>query len=72
MQESILTNREAEVVNLIAKGLTSRVIARRLEISHETVRVHRKRIFKKAQVSTSVELVRKAFHHGWIYEPLAA
>lgn len=72
MRESILTNREMEVVGLMAEGLSSRLIARKLEISTETVRVHRRRMFKKAQVSSSLELIRKAIHQRWIYEPMAA
>jgi two-component system response regulator NreC len=61
-----------EVVGLMAEGLTSRLIARKLEISHETVRVHRRRMFKKAQVTSSIELIRKAIHQRWIYGSMAA
>jgi DNA-binding CsgD family transcriptional regulator len=66
MRDTILTNREMEVVGLMAEGMSCRHIARKLEISHETVRVHRRRMFKKAQVSSSVELIRKAIHQRWI------
>lgn len=56
----------------MAEGLTSRSIARKLEISHETVKVHRRRILKKAQVTSSIELIRKAIHYRWIYGSMAA
>lgn len=72
MRELILTTRETEVVGLMVEGLSSRLIARKLHISHETVRVHRRRIFRKAQVNSSLELIRKAIKHRWIYEPIAA
>lgn len=55
------------MVGLMAEGMSSRLIARKLDISHETVRVHRRRMFKKAQVSSSIELIRKAINHRWIF-----
>jgi DNA-binding NarL/FixJ family response regulator len=63
-----LTNREREIVMLVAQGLSSRMIAERLFISVNTVESHRKRIFKKLNVGTCAQLVRYAVKEGLILE----
>lgn len=47
-----LTDREVEVLRLVARGATNRQIASRLSISEETARNHVKHILQKAEVST--------------------
>lgn len=47
----ILTEREQEVVELVAEGLTNKEIARRLEISPATVKVHVERLISKLGVA---------------------
>ena len=49
--ESILTQREQDVVALVAEGLTNKEIARKLEISPATVKVHVERIIGKLGVA---------------------
>lgn len=51
-----LTERELEVATLLTEGLTSKEIARRLEISHRTVERHRERIYERAGVRHVVAL----------------
>lgn len=51
-----LTRREREVYSLLAGGLTSKEIARRLELSHRTVEVHRARLLRKVGVSNTAAL----------------
>ena len=53
---SYLTDREREVLHLILRGCTSKVIAQRLEIGVETVKQHRKNIFLKLDVGSQSEL----------------
>lgn len=48
---SILTGREQEVVELVAEGLTNKEIARKLEISPATVKVHVERLIAKLGVA---------------------
>ncbi|MHA7819863.1 MAG: response regulator [Erythrobacter sp.] len=48
---SVLTERELEVVELVAEGLTNKEIARRLEISPATVKVHVERLIGKLGVA---------------------
>ncbi len=53
-----LTAREAQVVNLMLEGHSSRAIGEALRISGETVRVHRRHIYEKLGVSSQGELFR--------------
>ena len=54
----VLSKREREVALLIAEGLDSQAVADRLFISKNTVQTHRKKIFKKMNVRSVVELVK--------------
>ena len=51
-----LTERERDVMRLVAKGLPNKLIADQLAISVRTVEVHRARVFDKMQVKSAVEL----------------
>ena len=53
---SQLSEREQEVMNLIARGMPNKLIADTLNISTRTVEVHRARIFDKLAVASAVEL----------------
>jgi DNA-binding CsgD family transcriptional regulator/GAF domain-containing protein len=55
---TVLTPREAEVAKLIVDGLADREIAGRLQLSHHTVSQHVKRIYRKLNVGSRVELTR--------------
>ncbi|HEY0501963.1 MAG TPA: response regulator transcription factor [Lysobacter sp.] len=59
-----LTAREREVFHLIAEGLTTKEIARRLEISAKTAENHRARVLDKVGVRNTAELVRYALRKG--------
>lgn len=51
-----LTERERDVMALVAKGLPNKLIADQLAISVRTVEVHRARVFDKMEVKSAVEL----------------
>jgi two-component system response regulator DctR len=53
---SELTERERDVMRLVAKGLPNKLIADQLAISVRTVEVHRARVFDKMEVKSAVEL----------------
>jgi DNA-binding NarL/FixJ family response regulator len=59
-----LTPREREVFHLIAEGLTTKEIARRLDISVKTAENHRGRVLEKLDVRNTAELVRYASRKG--------
>ena len=59
-----LTKREEEIVTLVAKGLTSQEIGKKLFISPRTVETHRARIMDKLGVNNAAGLVRFALLHA--------
>jgi DNA-binding NarL/FixJ family response regulator len=59
-----LTDRETEVLRLVAKGLSYKQIAERLVISHRTVQNHVQNTLGKLQLHNRVELVRYALERG--------
>jgi DNA-binding NarL/FixJ family response regulator len=59
-----LTERETEILRLVAKGLSSRQIAVRLEISYRTVQNHTQNVLGKLQLHNRVELARYAIEQG--------
>jgi DNA-binding NarL/FixJ family response regulator len=61
---SLLSKRETEVLQLMAKGKTSDEISGLLNISTVTVKAHRTNIFRKLEVKNAAELIMKAFHLG--------
>jgi DNA-binding NarL/FixJ family response regulator len=59
-----LTPREKEVLQLVAKGNSTKQIADKLSISIRTVESHRINMLKKMGVSNSAELIRKSMEMG--------
>ena len=59
-----LTTREAEVLALLAAGLSNAEIAQRLYLSHATVKTHINRIFAKTGARDRAQAVRYAYQHG--------
>ena len=61
-----LTEREAQVASLILDELSSNQIADRLFISFNTVETHRKRIYHKLGVTTSLGLMKYSLNQGFM------
>jgi DNA-binding NarL/FixJ family response regulator len=59
-----LSEREAEVLQLIAEGLSSKEIADRMGLTFNTVNVHRRNIMQKLGMHKDTELVRYAISEG--------
>jgi two-component system response regulator NreC len=59
-----LSDREREVLKLLALGHTNQEIAKQLFISVRTAETHRAHIMRKLQLETRAELVRYALEHG--------
>ncbi len=62
----LLSRRELEILRLVASGLTSREIARRLFISPRTVEKHRASLMHKVGVNHTAGLLSYAFNHGFV------
>ena len=60
----VLTDRETQVLRLVAKGLTARRIGERLGVSHRTVESHVQNTLQKLQLHNRVQLVRYAIERG--------
>jgi DNA-binding NarL/FixJ family response regulator len=59
-----LTERETEILRLVAKGLTARQVAARLVLSHRTVQNHVQNTLRKLQLHNKVQLTRWAIEQG--------
>lgn len=62
--QSVLSDRELQIVELVTAGLTNQEIAEKLEISKRTVDNHISNILTKTATSNRVELVRWALKWG--------
>jgi DNA-binding NarL/FixJ family response regulator len=61
---SVLTQREREVLQLLAEGNTTKQIALQLYISPKTVEAHRLRIMKKLDIDNIAKLTKYAIQEG--------
>jgi two-component system response regulator NreC len=68
-EQDPLSDREREVLRLLALGHTNQEIAKMLYLSVRTVETHRAHIMQKLRLSTRAELVRYAIDHGLLEEP---
>ena len=59
-----LTNREREVLQMAAEGMTTSAIAKRLSISPRTAELHRGRMMDKLGLNNQTELIRYALKRG--------
>jgi DNA-binding NarL/FixJ family response regulator len=59
-----LTDRETEILKMVAKGLSYKQIAERLVLSHRTVQNHVQNTLRKLQMHNRVELTRYAIEQG--------
>ena len=62
-EKSALTNREREILQLIAEGYTNKLIARLLKVSLKTVETHRAAIMRKLKLDSVADLVRYAIRN---------
>jgi len=62
----VLTNRESEIIKLVAEGNSNRDIAAQLYLSPATVQTHRSNILSKLKLHGSIDLTKYAIKHGLI------
>jgi two-component system, NarL family, nitrate/nitrite response regulator NarL len=68
-EKSLLSDREMEIVQLVAQGFQNKEIGKKLFISENTVKNHLHNIFDKLGVSDRLELALYAIHHRLIDKP---
>jgi DNA-binding NarL/FixJ family response regulator len=64
----LLSERESEVVRLVARGYSNKEIAAKLEVSVKTVETYRYRAVEKLGLRSRADLVRYAIEQGWLDE----
>lgn len=62
--DEVLTNRELEILKLIAEGVTNKKMAGQLSISVKTVETYRSRIMQKLDLHSTAELIKYAIKNG--------
>ncbi len=65
-QVAHLTNRELELLQLVAEGLSNRAIAQQLSLSENTVKYHMRNIMQKLQAQNRTEAVTHAIRAGFL------
>jgi len=66
---SELSERETEVLRLIAWGYSNKEIANRLNLSVKTIESHKANAMKKLGMSSRIDIVRYAVVQGWMDHP---
>jgi DNA-binding NarL/FixJ family response regulator len=64
----VLSERETEVMRLIAWGYSNKEIAARLEISIKTVESHKANAMKRLDIHSRIDIVRFALLQGWLQD----
>ena len=57
---AVLTDREREIMRLVSEGLSNKAIARRLNISHGTIKVHLHHMYQKLEINNRTVLAALA------------
>jgi len=71
LQGSQLSERETEVLCLIAKGYSNKEIAAQLDLSVKTVETYKARLMEKLELRSRVDIVRYALRQGWLHDTTA-
>jgi DNA-binding NarL/FixJ family response regulator len=68
-REEELSQREADVLRLIARGYSNKEIGEQLSISVKTVETYKARAMEKLELGSRVDIVRYALRRDWLSEP---
>src|SRR5450759_1610300 len=66
MNDAELSDREQEILKLVATGVSNKEISQKLFISPNTVKVHLRNVFAKIGVASRTEATLFAIQHGWV------
>lgn len=67
IMEAGLTQRESEILKMIAEGISTRDIAKKLFVSVKTIGTHKQNILEKLNLKTTTDLVKYAIKHKIIH-----
>jgi DNA-binding CsgD family transcriptional regulator len=62
----LFTKREIEIIRLMSEGFTNLEISKKLSIAHNTIKNHKKNIFRKSKCKNSVQLINKCITEGLV------
>lgn len=62
----MLSNREEEVLRLIALGYSNKEVGAKLSVSVKTIEAHKANSLKKLELHSRIDIVRYAFLRGWL------
>jgi len=62
-KELVLTPKEEEIIKLLAKGFNNQEIANKIFVSHNTVKTHRKNIYRKLDLGSTVDIIKYYFEN---------
>lgn len=71
-QRSRLTAREIQVTQLLARGASNKVIARELDVSESTIKIHVQNVLKKLNLNSRVQIAVYAVEHGLVVDETLA
>jgi DNA-binding NarL/FixJ family response regulator len=60
----VLSSRESQILSALARGLSSKHIAREMDVSVRTVEAHRQNIRRKLDLAGQAELIKYAVEHA--------
>jgi DNA-binding NarL/FixJ family response regulator len=63
-----LSDRESEVLKLVAQGHSNKEIAARFDLSNKTIEVHKANAMRKLALKGRIELLQYALHVGWLHD----
>lgn len=66
-KQPVPTARELDIILQLANGKSAKEIADKLCVSYETVKSHKKNIFRKFNISSGYETVALAYKNQWLY-----
>lgn len=65
---AVITDRESEVIRLVAQGHSNKEIAARLELSTKTIEVHKASAMRKLGLRSRIDLLQYALRRGWLHD----
>ena len=62
----LLSDREFQILKLLAQGMSVNEIAEKLSISNKTVSTHKTRLMQKLNLRNNAEIIRYGIEHGFV------